>query len=258
MATTTEDEELAHLFPKDRCIQVVAELNAWTSVQAILAAARHIEDRGLPGDQVQSGLIMPMPHGEVFEWIFLRIIPWLEAAWRVPLAKIEIARTLDPEIHDATTERLRAARFGPSIKSATAQSVAGYEDAPPGTNVFVVADEPFVIELIHAPILCLMDILTYSFESAAGARRLQIEARERTDGAPTIFHRSYADSRLYATLEAFCYYVFGFPLGVAAQPGSTSIETAYRAVNVQGRPPISPDLIERARAMMERMLNDLG
>ena len=61
-------------FPDARCIAVLAELNAWTPVNAILKSARHLEGRRLPEDDLDSRLIMPMEHGHLFEAVFMRTI----------------------------------------------------------------------------------------------------------------------------------------------------------------------------------------
>lgn len=254
-----KDPEEQRLFPRERCGPVLAELNAWTPVQAILAAARDLEGRELPEDQLEGQLIMPMPHGPLFEAVFLRAIAWMVESYRVPEAKIALARATDPAIADETEVRLRAARFNPIISRTPPVAVGAAAASLPGRpNAFVVEDEPFVIELIVAPLRCLMDILTISFESANHAHDIRVEARDRTGGAPTIFHRPFADSRLYATLEALCYYAHGLRIGpFAASEGVSEIDFSYRAVNVRSRPPVDAGLLGVARNSMVEMLRDL-
>lgn len=258
--TATNDElelELLRLFPNDRCVAAVAELNAWTSVQAILSAARHLEGRSLPTDQLESGIIIEMRLGPVFEWIFLRVFRWMHEGYAVPAAKIDLARALDSAITDDTASRLREARFSPTISTVPVDQVGGHEAAPSDTNLFVFADDPFIIEMVQDPLNCLMDILTFSFGNAARMRELQNEALELTGGKPNIFHRAYSDSRLYAMLEAFCYHVFDFPLGMREPLTGQAIDRSYRSVNVQGRPPVVEKNFNLARRLMEEMLDDL-
>lgn len=254
-----KEPEEEHIFPHDLCVSVLKELNAWTSVKAILAAGRDLEDRGLPEDQMEGRLVMPMPHGPLFEAVFLRAISWMVESYRVPDPKILFARTLDSAMADKTLARLRAVRFNPTITSVPLAAFDGDAAQPPtGANAFLVDDEPFVIELVQGPLNCLMDILTFSFGSAEGAHNLQVEARKKTGGSPTIFHRPYADSRLYAMLEALCYYAHGLSIGpFEARDGITEIDVSYRAVNLLCRPPVDAHLASVARNTMEEMLRDL-
>ncbi len=249
----------AALFPRDRCVGVAAELSAWTSVQAILSAARHLEGRSLPTDQIDGRLIMPMQHGELFEAVFLRAVSWLSAGYSPPRAKIALARSLDPRITDETANRLVGARFSPNIKAAPLSAFDRSAPPPPaGPNAFLVDDEPFVIEMLQAPLQCLMGILTFSYESAEQAYKVRREAEERTGTAPTIYHRPFADSRLYATLEALCYYAFGLSIGPYVTPqGLGELDVSYRAVNVRSRPPVHPLLTSTSRTAMQDMLNGL-
>ncbi|MGX1742111.1 hypothetical protein ACWIEX_11190 [Bosea sp. NPDC055353] len=260
MATDQDQTEEARLFPLEQCVAVAAELNAWTSVQAISAAARHLEVRSLSTDEISSQLIMPMRHGALFEAVFLHAVTWMAAGYAVPTGKIELARSLDPMISDETAERLRTARFSGTISRAPLVAFDHSVPPPPGgPNAFVVQDEPHVIEILQAPLQCLMDILTFGYESAESAHALKAEAKKTTGGAPTIFHRPYADSRLYATLEALCFYAFGHAIGPYTTPMHLSeIDRSYRAVNVRCRPPIDVDLVGYARVLMEKMLDDLG
>lgn len=253
---TNMDPEEERLFPRDRCVQVLGELNAWTSVQAILASARYLEDRCIPGDQIEARLIMPMPHGPLFEAVFLRAISWMVESYRVPEPKIVLARAVDPAMVDKTQVRLRAVRFNPTISSAP---LAAFDSsAASKSNAFLVDDEPFVIELLQAPLRCLMDILTLSFQSAQEAHNLRSAARQKTGGAPTIFHRPFADSRLCATLEALCYFAHGLSIGpFEARDGMSEIDVSYRAVNLRTRPPVDAVLARLARESMEEMLREL-
>ncbi|MDV5825352.1 hypothetical protein [Sphingobium naphthae] len=246
-------------FPDARCIAVLAELNAWTPVNAILKSARHLEGRRLPEDDLDSRLIMPMEHGHLFEAVFMRTIQWLVESYRLPEAKLLLAREIDPAISDTTASRLRAARFHPTINSAPLNLFDSKALPPPeGPNVFLIDDEPIVIELLQAPLRCLMDILTFSFEKAEDMSQLRAETKQKTGGAPTIYHRPYADSRLYATLEALCYFAHGLEIGpFPASDGRSEIDLSYRAVNVRSRPPIDPKLLGIARGMMEDLLRGL-
>src|SRR4051794_30605417 len=197
MAGDQDLSEEARLFPPERCVAVAAELNAWTSVQSILAAARHLEGRSLPADQIDSRLIMPMRHGRLFEAVFLRAVSWMIKGYVTPRAKIVLARTLDPMITDEIAERLYTARFSPTISSAPLVAFDSSAPPPPdGPNAFVLEDEPFVIEMLQAPLQCLMGILTFGYESAERIHKVRVEAKAKTGTAPTIFHRPYADSRL--------------------------------------------------------------
>jgi hypothetical protein len=251
--------EEAALFPRDRCVCVAAELSAWTSVQAITSAARHLEGRSLPTDQIDGRLIMPMQNGKLFEGVFVRAISWLSAGYSVPQAKIALARSLDPSISDETANRLAAARFSPSIKAAPLAAFDHSAPPPPaGPNAFLIDDEPFVVEMLQAPLQCLMDVLTFSYESAEHAYKARREADEKTGSAPTIYHRPFADSRLYATLEALCYYAFGLSIGpYVTRQGVSELDVSYRAINVRSRPPVPPRLTSMGRTEMQGMLDGL-
>nr|USU31066.1 hypothetical protein NG677_17195 [Methylobacterium sp. OTU13CASTA1] len=256
---STEDPEEQRLFPADNCVPVLAELNAWTSVPSILTAARYLEDRDLPSDQVEGRLIMPMRHGPLFEAVFNRAISWMIVGYRVPDVKIALAQAVDPTITVETVSRLRAARFAPTIRSVPLRAFDNSVDPPPnGPNAFLIDDEPIVIELLQTPLRCLMDILTFSFKNAERLHDLRAKAKQVTGSAPTIFHRPYADSRLYATLEALCYYAHGLEIGpFALSAGSSDIDISYRAVNVRARPPIDTRLLAVAKESMEGILSDL-
>ena len=247
------------LFPEDRCVTIVGELSAWTSVQSIMAAARYIEGRSIPSDQLEPRLIMPMPLGYIFERVFLETIKWLDRAYRVPQAKISLARALDPAMTDATAARLQGTRFSPTITSAPSEIFKDPDAGPAGSHIFFVDADPVVIEMVQSPLRCLMQMLSYGFEQAERMRSFQLEAKRLTGGAPTIYHRPLADSRLNAMLEALCYYALGFPLLLTSELVPTpDIDRAYRSVNVRGRPPFSPPSFDRARAMMEAMLHGLA
>ncbi|MDX0500287.1 hypothetical protein GOC68_29380 [Sinorhizobium medicae] len=256
---SVKDPEEERLFPREGCVKVFTELNAWTPIQAILAAARDVEGRKFSEDRLEGQLIMPMPHGQLFEAVFLRTIAWMVESYRVPNPKIALARATDPAITDETEAGLRAARFNPTIRRAPLAAFDKSVAAPPGgPNAFIIDDQPFVIELVMAPLRCLMDILTFSFESARDAHDIGVIARETTGGAPTIFHRPYADSRLYATLEALCYYAHGLMIGPLETPeGASQLDISYRAVNVRSRPPVDAGLLSLARTSMEEMLHGL-
>lgn len=247
------------LFPRHLCVGVAAELNAWTSVQAILSAARHLEGRSLLSDQIDGRLIMPMQHGELFEAVFLRVISWMSEGYSPPRAKIALARSLDPRITDETANRLASARFSPTIKAAPRATSNGLASSPSaGANFFLVDDDPFIIEMLQAPLQCLMDVLTFSYEAAERVYKVRREAENKTGGVATIYHRPFADSRLYATLEALCYYAWGFPIGPYVTPhGQGDVDVSYRAVNVRGRPPIRPILVSTSRTAMRDMLDGL-
>lgn len=259
MTEDRREAEEKRYFPREACIPIAAELNAWTSVQAIMASARHIEKRSFPSDDIASLLIMPMEKGELFEAVFLRVIPWMSEGYAIPPAKLALARALDPLITDDTATRLATARFNPKIsRRPLADLDSSVPPLPNGPNLFVIEDEAHVIELLQAPLRCLMDILTYGYESAEAAYKLKTKAERAGGGAPRIYHRPYADSRLYATLEAYCYYAFGHAIGpYPTEDGISEIDISYRAVNVRGRPPVDSGVVSSARELMDKMHGEI-
>ena len=240
------------IFPKARGAEILGELSAWTSVADVMVAARILEARTVPGDEPESLLLMPLEHAEPeFEQIFAILLGYLMDGYVVPPQKVAVCRALDPQITDVTGTALQSLRFRPTVQ---AGRIPGTYDK----RAFVIQDQPAAIELIRAPLNCLMGLYLDKYESTKLLRDTVAEAEEKTGGHPTIFHRPYADSCLPSFIEAACFYAFGFDVGTRfATPGQANIDNAYRAVNVQTLPPVDPTVLGIAIQAGQRMLDGL-
>lgn len=179
----------------------------------------------------------------------------LTLPYRIPIAKISVARTLDYQLQDQTASTLKNLRFQPTIHSAPPSRVPGI---PSHQKVFVIQDHVATIEVVQAPLRCLMDMLMMAYDSASKSHQLRRDAMEKGGGAPTIFHRPYADSRLFAVVEAFSFGALGMEIGPHwGGAGTQNIVTDYCAINVQAVPPVNTQILDVASKTMEKMLNEL-
>lgn len=240
------------LFPKARSAEILGELSAWTSVADVMVAARILEARTVPGDQPESTLLMPLEHAEpAFEQIFAILLGYLMDGYVVPSQKVAVCRALDPQITEATGTALQSLRFRPTVQ-------VGRVPAMHDKRAFFIQDQPAAIELVRAPLNCLMGLYLDKYEYTKPLRDMVAEAEEKTGGRPTIFHRPYADACLPSFIEAACFYAFGLEVGTRfASPGQVNIDTAYRAVNVQTLPPVDPAVLGVAIQAGQRMLDGL-
>jgi len=240
------------LFPRERSAEILGELSAWTSVADVMVAARILEARTVPDDQPGDLLVMPLEHAEpAFEQIFVILLRYLVDGYVVPSQKVAVCRALDPQITEATGTALQSLRFRPTVQVGRA----------PGTHdkrAFFIQDQPAAIELIRAPLNCLMDLYLDKYEYAKRLRDMAAKAEEKTGGRPTIFHRPYADACLPSFIEAACFYSLGLQVGTRfASPGQANIDVAYRAVNVQTLPPVDPAVLGAAIQAGQRMFDEL-
>ncbi|RAS09958.1 hypothetical protein DFO50_12811 [Microvirgula sp. AG722] len=240
------------LFPKARSAEILGELSAWTSVADVMAAARILEERTVPGDQPENLLLMPLEHTEpAFEQIFVVLLGYLMDGYVVPSQKVAVCRALDPQITEATETALQALRFRPTV-------LVGRIHAMHDKRAFFIQDQPAAIELIRAPLNCLMGLYLDKYEYTKSLCDMVAEAEEKTGGRPTIFHRPYADACLPSFIEAACFYSLGLEVGTRfASPGLANIDNAYRAVNVQTLPPVDPAVLGAAIQDGQRMLDAL-
>jgi hypothetical protein len=240
------------LFPRARSAEILGELSAWTSVADVMVAARILEGRTVPGDQPKSMLLMPLEHAEpAFEQIFAILLGYLMDGFAVPSQKVAVCRALDCQITEATGSALQSLRFRPTVQVGR---VAEVHDK----RVFFIQDQPAAIELIRAPLNCLMSLYLDKYENTKALHDMVAEAEEKTGGRPTIFHRPYSDACLPSFIEAACFYALGLEVGTRfASPGQANIDTAYRAVNVQTRPPVDPVELRAAIQAGQRMLDAL-
>jgi hypothetical protein len=239
------------LFPKARSAEILGELSAWTSVADVMVAARILEARTVPGDQPESLLLMPLEHAEpVFEQIFTILLGYLIDGYAVPSQKVAVCRAMDPQITEATGTALQSLRFRPTVQ-------VGRVPRMHDKRAFFIQDQPAAIELIQAPLKCLMGLYLDKYEYTKPWRDMIAEGEE-TGGRPTIFHRPYADACLPSFIEAVCFYALGLEVGSRfASPGQANFDTAYRAVNVQTLPPVDPAVLGAAFQAGQRMLDEL-
>ncbi|MDQ8034326.1 MAG: hypothetical protein REJ50_20165, partial [Bordetella sp.] len=221
------------LFPKTRSAEILGELSDWTSVADVMVAARILEARTIPGDQPESLLLMPLEHAELaFEQIFAILLGHLIDGYVVPSQKVAVCCAMDPQITEATGTALQSLRFRPTVH-------VGKVPEMHGKRAFFIQDQPAMIELIRAPLNCLMGLYLDKYEYTKPLRDMVAEAEEKTGGRPTIFHRPYGDACLPSFIEAACFYGLGLEVGTQfASPGQTKLDIAYRAVNVQTLPPV--------------------
>lgn len=240
------------LFPEKESSEILGELSAWTSVADIMVAARILEARTVPGDQPDNMLLMQLEHADPeFEQIFAILLGYLIGGYVVPSAKVSVCRALDPLITEETGTALQSMRFRPTVR-------VGRVSKMHDKRTFLIQDQPAVIELVRAPLNCLMSLYLDKYEYAKSVRAMAVQAEEMTGGRPTIFHRPYADACLPSFIEAACFYVLGFDVGTRfASPDKWNVDNAYRAVNVQTLPPVNPVVFDIAMKAGQRMLDAL-
>lgn len=240
------------LFPKIRSAEILGELSAWTSVADVMVAARIIEERTVPSDQPDSLLVMPLEHTEPeFGQIFAILLGYFMQGYSVPPQKVLVCSALDPQITEATGAALRSLRFRPTVRVGSTQDMHG-------KRAFFIEDQPAVIEVVRAPLNCLMGLYLDKYEFTKSLCEMVAESEEETGGSPTIFHRPYADACLPSFIEAACFHSLGLEVGTRfASPGRVDIDSAYRAVNVQTLPPVDPVVMEAAIQSGQRKLDAL-
>lgn len=240
------------LFPEARSAEILGELSAWTSVADIMVAARILEARTIPGDQPDNLLLMPLEHAEpAFEQIFTILLGYLMTGYVVPSQKVAVCLALDPQITEATSTALLSLRFRPTVHLGR---IPGMQDK----QALFIHDQPAVIEVIRAPLICLMSLYLDKYEFTKSFHDMAAKVKEKTGGKPVIFHRPYADACLPSYIEAACFYALGLEVGTRfALPGRSNIDHAYRAVNVQTQPPLDPAVLELAIKEGQRLLDAL-
>jgi hypothetical protein len=257
-AEADTDEDL--YFPGQHCESLFSELSLWTSVEDCLAAARYIENRALPGDLVDSRLVIPFVDDETFEAVPSRFLQWLIASYRPPETKIKIAKLIDPAIKNETLQTLLDVRFRPNISAGPAGAIG---HVAPGLRhlshqrVFLIEDQPHVIEFLQNPLRCIIDMMSRAWPTAENSLKIKTEALH-TGEAPTIFHQPYTDGPLFALVEAVIFYVHTLHLGTIGSEKKSGLNLSYRSVEVVGRPPIDPRLLDAAQETSERMFQSLA
>jgi hypothetical protein len=247
------------LFPAAECIAAAGELSAWTSVQDIAAAARFLEGRLVKGDLPETRLIIPIVTDAKFEWVLRQAIKWFVAGYRVPSSKIMLAIYLDPAIRRKTNDTLLELRLHPQITKRLLHTLVSRERRS-GTDqqVLLIQDHVAAIEVMQAPLRCLIDIVLRCYETSQKMYNLISGQEEAGGSGPTIWHRPYTDSPLFAVLEALCFYRFDLTFGpLWGRPGPGDIDMAYRAINIRGVPPFDSKMLQVAREVAEKMFDDL-
>jgi hypothetical protein len=241
------------LFPEAKSAEILGELSAWTSVADILVAARILEERTVPGDRPEGLLLMPLVHPEpAFRQLFAILLGHLMNGYVVPYQKIAVCRALDPQITEATNTSLQSLQFRPTVH-------VGMIPKMQNKRAFFIQDHPAVIQLLQSPLRCLMGLYLDKYEFSKSLHNSIFGAEQQTGGRPRIFHRPYADGCLPSFIEAACFYALGLEVGTQfASPGQPSIDSAYRAVNIQTLPPVDPVVLGEAFEASQRMLNALG
>ena len=239
------------IFPKDLSGEILGELSAWTSVANVMVAARILEGRTIPGDDPDNKLLMPLAYEEpLFEQIFLILLDFLIAGYKVPSQKVEVCRVLDPQITETTGIALQSLRFRPIFQHNSFSGMQG--------KWLSIEDQPAVIEIIRTPLNCLMDLYLNIYKHVRLIQNIAAECEESTGGRPKFYHKPAADARLPSFIEAACLHAFGLTVGTQfAEPGRADIVCTYRAVNVQTLPPVDSAKIEFAFQASQGVLNAL-
>jgi len=217
-----------------------------------MVSARILEGRTILGDEPNSMLVMPLEHAEPpFEELFAILLGHFIEGFAVHPQKVAVCRALDPQITEATATALQSLRFRPDVQVGKAPNAHD-------KRVLLIQDQPAVIELVRAPLNCLMGLYLDKYEYTMHLRDMISRAGDTTGGRPTIFHRPYSDSLLPCFIEAACFYALGLEVGTRfASPGQANIDAAYRAVNVQTLPPADPAVLRAALLAGQRMLDAL-
>lgn len=247
------------MFPRAECEAAIGELNAWTSVHNIAAAARCLAKAPDPDDLFDRRLVIPFPNEDGLERIIIQVFDWLIAAYRVPEPKISLAGLIEPRLTDERRALISAVRFQPSVAvgpSGSAMVLLSPESGVhPSDRYLLVEDEPHVIELLQGPLRAMMGLIRSTYQTASSAVDMRAQSAS-TGSMPTIFHKPYADSRLPAVIEALAFYACALDFGPHWARGM-DMDISYRAVNVHGGPPFDAAFLEHARALTARMLDDL-
>lgn len=255
----SEEPGFEQLFPEEICRQAVAELNAWTSVIDIAAAARCVAARPLPSDSFERILILRFPNNDRLQAVLVKVFEWLFSTYCVPPLKLELAKQIEPCLTGEIAEFLLRARLSPNI------SIGGVESLrlPTGPGqavddrIAVFEDEPYLIEVVQAPLRALMSVLVQCSNTVEKMRQMRDAAMATSDKPPDIFHHPYADSRLPAILEALIYFCHALSLG-PKWATEQSVDIGYRAVNIHCRPPVEERLVVVVREVAAKQLGELG
>jgi hypothetical protein len=247
------------LFPEERCLEIIAELSFWTSVDDCLTAARIVEGRCLPNDSPSEKWIIPFLDDDIYQAVLLTFLTFLVRSYRVPGSKVRLASLLDSRISPETSALLESARLSPTIDVGEAGTIG--EFFPPlaahaNERFFVVTDQPHVIELVAKPLECLKDLLNRGWQAAAKWQGTRDKEKATGDG-PTIVHQPYTDGPLRALIEAAAFSVQGMATGPNALAPKTGINRGYRSIEVVGQPPFDPRLFEVAQEMARVMFSSL-
>ncbi len=249
------------LFPADFCRATLAELNAWTTVADVAAAARCLADAPKPSDCFDRRLILPFPDDDAFEAVVIKAIAWFIDAFRTPTAKISLAALEELALTAERACELASLRFQPNGQIGPPGAITAIA---PGLKEYLngrfllLEDEPHVIEVVQAPLRCLMALIHKCAEDAQRAAKIKKGAREKSGGKPLIYHKSYADSPLPAVIEAMCFFVYRLDFGpVFSKAGDSNVEYGYRAINMLCAPPIDRRFIDIVADMNRKMLDDL-
>lgn len=97
---------------------------------------------------------------------------------------------------------------------------------------FVVADSPYLIELVQIPFRCLLELTKRMWPTAMQHYDIRRGCMRMTGGAPTDFHQPYTDEPPVALIEALAVYLRWLTIGPNAQP---YVRRTSRAHDRRGR-----------------------
>ncbi len=254
------DTEFNALFPRDQLLQTFAELGSWTRVSDLLKAGRILEDR-LLGDEAPTGhLILTFPDDDVIEFVLIRMLDLLFHSYRCPHTKVLLAAREDPMILASTCQTIENSVLNVTVKVGKPESLHHYHpSAPehPRLRFFHIEDQPHMLELASAPMRVLRLMTVGYMENALRLAKLKREAKEKTGGAPIIFHRHNADSRLPAVLDAIAFYVCAHDIGYTRTVAGVDIDAGYRHVALVGVPPFDERAITSAKECQAIQFNTI-
>lgn len=242
------DPELEPLFPDHLLRPTIGQAASWTTVEAIVAAARTIEGRaGSSTDQ----LWIAFPDNELLQALLIRVFSYFFQDYHCSREKLALARHVDPMIQSATIDALGGLRLRPTMNaggpSVARRVMPKLGDAPP-MRVLSITDDPPSLEVAFEPLQMLRTTLVSLFTEASEVRNLQTRVKAATGGHPKIVHRPYGDGPLLATLDALVYFALGLEVGIQSGAEQASIEHGFRSVNIVGQLPFQSVHFDMARA----------
>jgi hypothetical protein len=214
-------------------------------------------------EHVAPHFVLAFDDDALLEAVLLRVLAYLARSYRCSREKLSLAHSLDPSIQAGTIDVLAAAKANPTIKAGGPPVVSRLMPhlATRGPmRCFLVVDQPAMVELLFEPFKMLRTTIVSLYGEARTVRATEASALLRTGGdarKSNVRHRHYSDGPLAASLDALVYVALGLNVGVDWGNGRQAIDIGFRCVNVQGEPPLKPELFDLARTSFQHMMSEL-